>query len=77
MVSKTEELDFASLVSYSTDFQIVDLIVVNFTTAVICMTLDLVECIARYPYYSKPVTLTTTNSGMTKALTHNTHGNSK
>ena len=22
--------------------------------------------IARYPYYSKPVTLTTTNSGMTK-----------
>ena len=30
------------------------------------MTLDLVRGIARYPYYSKPVTLTTTNSGMTK-----------
>ena len=28
----------------------------------ICMTLEVTKDLARYPYYSNPVTLTTTNS---------------
>ena len=65
-VSKDTRSEPASLVAYSADFQIGRFSSSQFYYNGYMHDFRFSRGIARYPYYSKPVTLTTTNSGMTK-----------
>ena len=65
-VLKDTRSEPASLVAYSADFQIGRFDSSQFYYNGYMHDFRFSRGIARYPYYSKPVTLTTTNSGMTK-----------
>jgi hypothetical protein len=65
-VLKDTRTEPASLVAYSADFQIGRFDSNQFYYNGYMHDFRFSRGIARYPYYSKPVTLTTTNSGMTK-----------